>query len=958
MDTSPFNRSYAKKALQDFAHFWHGRLEELVNQNQSERQLTQAFWIDFMECFGVSGRRTLLFEREAKRASTGRNGRIDVFWPGMLLIEQKSVNRDLDKAQIQADDYLAGGSVSEHEWPKYIITSDFKNFRITNARTNDQWVFTLEELPEYVDQLKFIAGVEEVAKGEEIEATIHASKIMAHLYQELVGEEADAPVGEEAAEKYGVEDPAVERASIFLTRVLFLLFGDDAGLWENDLFYRFIDERTQEDGSDLGAQINMLFEYLDTPDATRARQKNIPESLEKFPYVNGGLFKERMPIEYFNTELRAALLDACRFRWNRISTSIFGGLFQLVKSKEARRLAGEHYTAEEDILKTIKPLFLDEIQTRAQTLINNKSTSRPKFAAFLDELTTYRFFDPACGSGNFLQVAYSKLRDIETSILVEMNRRAGGETQLLGTIGTRISINQFYGIEINWWPSRIAEVALFLTEFQADQRLAAALGQAPARLPITTTAHITHADALAVDWREVVPFTQGQTYILGNPPFIGQYTKTAAQTAAMKAVWGKDYDGYLDFVTAWFKKSADFFNGGSDRSVDRLGEFAFVSTNSITQGQAVPALFDPLYRDGWRLKFAYRTFPWNSEAPGKAAVHCVITGFTRNQAVKQRLFEFSWQDLTTREVKIHTNLNAYLLDSPDVLVTKRNKPLNPMMPSPKYGFKPADGGNLLISPEEYKEFEKDPVAMKYVRRFVGARELIHEANRWCLWCEDLDVADLKKSSLLLSRIEGCRRWREEQTSGGDAYKLKDSPHLMRIGKNPIRTDYVCIPRHFSEHRAYATVKILDSSVVAGDANFVIEDSENLFFALFSSAMYLAWQRAVGGRIKSDLRFSNTLVWNTFPVPFLSSVTKEKIISAGQQVLAAREEIRLRGAGSSSLADMYNPLLMDKALLEAHKKLDRLVDKAFGASKLCSSEVQRQEILFARYGEAISEETSK
>lgn len=951
MITHLFNRSYAKSELQKFANSWVARLDEVAASGggATEKQFTQQFWIGLLKCFGISDERTLLFEREAKRASTNNRGWVDVFWPGMLLVEQKSVNKDLAKAAAQADDYLAGGTIAEHEWPKFIITCNFWSFILTNSATNETWQFTLEELPDYVDQLKFIAGQETVEKREEVEATIQASKIMDRLYQSLVGDDADNPVGEDAADNRGEEEAAVERASIFLTRILFLLFGDDAGLWENDLFYRFIEGRTQPDGSDLGTQISALFDYLNTPDSERRRMNdNVPELIQKFPYVNGGLFAERTRVEYFDAEMREALLDACRFRWTRISTAIFGSMFQLVKSREARRAAGEHYTTEADILRTIGPLFLDELRSEADRLIASKSTSRKAFAEFLDSLTEMRFVDPACGSGNFLQVAYAKLREIETDVLAEMNRREGGETQLLGTLGTRLSIEQFYGFEINWWPSRIAEVAMFLTEFQADRYLEKQLGDAPVRLPIKTTARIVHADALALDWRKEVPETSGKTFIFGNPPFIGQFTKTKEQTAAMKAVWGKDYDGYLDFVTAWFKKAADFFKTGQDRSEDRDGEFAFVSTNSISQGQAVPALFGPLFRDGWRIKFAYRTFPWSSDAPGKAAVHCVITGYTRDETARQRLFEYDWSTRETNELKIKTGINAYLLDAANVLITKRSKPLSPELPNVYFGTKTIDNGNLIVEKDQYNEAASDPVASKYLRKFIGSRELVRGLERWCLWLEHIDPEDIRQSDILKSRIEANREWRSQQSPTGDAYKYKDTPHLMRPNKNRPKTDYVCLPSVVSENRKFFTVGYFPPEVITSNLVFTAEDKDGFIFAIACSSMFISWQKAVGGRLKSDLRFSNTIVWNNLPLPAVEPKLREQIIEAGRGVLAAREAIAERAGGTRSLADMYNPLAMDKGLLDAHKKLDRLVDKAFGAPKLCTSEMQRLEILFTNY----------
>lgn len=528
-----------------------------------------------------------------------------------------------------------------------------------------------------------------------------------------------------------------------------------------------------------------------------------------------------------------------------------------------------------------------------------------------------------------------------------MNRREGGETQLLGTLGTRLSIEQFYGFEINWWPSRIAEVAMFLTEFQADRYLEKQLGDAPVRLPIKTTARIVHADALALDWRKEVPETSGKTFIFGNPPFIGQFTKTKEQTAAMKAVWGKDYDGYLDFVTAWFKKAADFFKTGADRSHDREGEFAFVSTNSISQGQAVPALFGPLFRDGWRIKFAYRTFPWSSDAPGKAAVHCVITGYTRDETVRQRLFEYDWSTRETNELKVKTGINAYLLDAANVLITKRSEPLSPELAPARFGYKPADHGYLIVEPENYQEVVADPIAAKYVRPYRMGKELVRGLDRWCLWLEDADPKDIMSSSILRSRVESNHKWRSEQSPSGDAFKLKDTPHLMRPNPGAPKTNYVGIPRVVSETRSFYTATHYSPDVIAADSVFTVEDPDGFQFAIVSSSMFIAWQKAVGGRMKSDLRFSNSIVWNNLPLPAVEPKLRQQIIEAGMGVLAARETIAERAGGTRSLADMYNPFAMDKGLLDAHKKLDRLVDKAFGAPKLCTSETQRLEILFSK-----------
>lgn len=488
---------------------------------------------------------------------------------------------------------------------------------------------------------------------------------------------------------------------------------------------------------------------------------------------------------------------------------------------------------------------------------------------------------------------------------------------------------------------------MFLSEFQADRALARALGQVPTRLPITSVAHIVHADALTTNWRKMIPAEATKVFIFGNPPFLGQWTMSKAQTSAMKTVWGKDYDGYLDFVTAWFWKAVQFFNH------DFEGEFAFVSTNSIAQGQPVPALFGPIFREGWRIKFAYHTFPWDSQAPGQAAVHCVITGFTRSEDYKPRLFEYDWNAKQTREAADVKSINAYLLDAPNILVKKRSKPLA-HLPEVKFGTKPADNGNLIVEEKDYAEVSADPIAVKYLRPFRMGKELVRGLDRWCLWLEDVNPADIIKSPVLKKRIEANREWRSKQTPTGDAYKYRDTPHLMRPNKNRPLDNYVGIPAVVSETRPFYTVAHLPAEVIAGNQLFTALDPDGFFFAIISSSMFITWQRAVGGQLKSDLRFSNTLVWNNLPLPEVAEDLRSKIIAAGQKILEVRETLAEKHGGRVSLADMYNPLAMNADLLKAHKELDRHVDKAFGAAKLCASNNKRLEILFVCYAELTAE----
>ena len=930
------DRATISRDLDEFKARWRTRLDGWADAGETriEEKYAQSFWSELLACFGVTASRMDLFEQDARRGSTGGLGKIDLFWPGMVIGEAKSPGKDLDAALAQARDYLQGGLVTDTEQPRYMLASDFENIRLVRLGAPDQRfdvAFTLAEVTDYVDQLKFLAGYDEITHEEQEEASLKASKLMANLFVAIVGEDVDEEVGDEAPTNPEDEDAAVQQTSMYLTRLLFLMFGDDAGLWEQDIFYRFVLEHTNSEN--LGSQLAALFEVLNTPES---RRKRVPASMAKFPYVNGSIFAETMPTQFFSPAMREALLNACRFHWANISPAIFGSLFQLVKSKEARRSDGEHYTSEKNILKTLGPLFLEQARAEADRLIGAKSTPVSKLREFRDRLADYVFLDPACGSGNFLIVAYRELRKIETDIIVAIREREGEAGMSLdATWEQKLSIGQFYGVELNWWPARIAETAMFLVDHQANRELAARIGNAPERLPIAITAHITHGNALALDWRELLPKTNGQTFVFGNPPFIGQYTKTDEQGDDMRRVWGADYDGYLDYVTGWHAQTMKLL-------AERPGEFAYVTTNSITQGQPVPALFGPLYREGWRIKFAHRTFAWDSEAPGKAAVHCVIVGFTRDRGVKQRLWDYPQVNGEPVAMLVEQGINAYLVDGPWVLVKKSNKLLSPELGNVSYGSKPADGGHLVPKAGSPRPVN-DPVAMKYVRRFIGAKELLHDTDRWCFWMadDDFDPSDVRSSAELKRRVEGCKQFREASLKAATR-ELAATPHIF-VEIRPTSSSYLAVPAHVSESRRYFLAQRFGPEVICGNANFMIDDPNGLQFALISSSMFITWQRTVGGRLESRLRFANTLTWNTFPLPKLDDKTRQRIIKAGQKVLDARALHPER-----SLADHYNPLSMAPELVKAHNDLDREVDKAMGAPRKLTTERQRQEILFSNY----------
>ncbi|WP_044496427.1 DNA methyltransferase [Nesterenkonia massiliensis] len=938
------DREAIHRRLTDFSAHWQERIaawREEGSESGTEKRHAQQFWSSLMRCFEINPERIDVFERNADRASTGGAGFIDFFWSGVVIGEAKSLGKDLDIAYDQAIDYLNGGSVGTHEWPRFIIATDFENFRLDRLG-DESWTlrFTIDQVPDHLEQLLFFAGVETLTKREQENASIEAAKLMANLFNTLAGEDADEEVGDDAPTTPEDEDDEVEAASVLMTRLLFLLYGDDAGLWEQDLFYRWIDSVASKN---IGPALDGLFEVLNTDYAARKKKyrNNLPELESKFPYVNGGVFNGTGQVGYsVPPEFKEALLDAARFRWTAISPAIFGAMFQLVKSRDARRGDGEHYTSEKNILKTLNPLFLDEYRDKADRLIANKSTTVADLRRFQQEMASNIYVDPACGAGNFLNVAYAQLRQIETDVIVERRKREGTITGTLdSTLDQMLTIDKFYGFELNWWPAKIAETAMFLVDQQANRELAARTGQAPDRLPITITAKIVHGNALELDWNAELPGPEGKTFVFGNPPFIGQYTKTPVQTEDMKRVWGSDYDGYLDYVTAWHAKSKDLLAA-------RSGEFAYVTTNSITQGQPVPALFGPLYREGWRIKFAHRTFAWDSEAPGKAAVHCVIVGFTQDEAFKPQLWDYASVNGVPSQQKVDKGINPYLIDAPEVLVRSASKPLSPVLPEVVRGPQPTDGGHLVFRAKEgTRGLENDPVARLYLRKFVGASELINRTDRWCLWLPELTPADRKASAGIQEALDGCQQWRSSQKPTGDAFKLKDTPHLFRPSPYIPKVPYLCIPRHVSVNRRYWTAQRFDPDVICGDANFMAPDEDGLLFCLISSSMFMSWQRAIGGRIKSDLRFSSTLSWNTFPVPDLDCQARQRIIDAGKKILDARSE-----RPDQSLADLYDPYLMGghKSLQKAHDQLDTVVDKLFGASRRLTSDKQRLELLFPAY----------
>lgn len=764
-----------------------------------------------------------------------------------------------------------------------------------------------------------------------------------------------------------------------MARLLFVMFGDDTNMWGEGAgasFERYLNRYTNPDGSDIAEKLGALFEHLDKKPEAGQQAATASYELRGFAYVNGGIFANPVTIPAsVGKEFRDGLLEASATDWSKVSPAIFGSMFQSVRDAKTRRAMGEHYTSEEDVLKTLNPLFLDDLRNEYQNSLG-KSDEGKRLRNLRERLANIRFMDPACGCGNFIIIAYRELRKLEIDVMLRLRdlgvlnadafvlgESAVSEKRLarLNSVEPLVTIDSFYGIEIDPWPAAIARTAMFLVERQIDQKMSDELGYAPVRLPLRQSAHIYEGDALRTDWRQVLPATPEDTargvvtYIAGNPPFIGQGKKEPKQTESLKIAWGTDYTGYLDFSTGWYRKASRFFAPEPGTGYAEIpGEFAFVSTNSITQGQPVPDLFGPLFRDGWKIRFAYRTFPWQSEASGKAAVHCVIIGFARSIPgedfkKRQRLFEYFWQSGTTEELSVKTGINAYLLDAPQVFVYKIPKPISNEISAVRGGYKPADGRNLIIEPGDYDSVIEDPIAEKYIRPFRMGEELVKGLDRWCLWLENVPSNEITQSPLLSSRVNACYEWRSAQTKTGDAYKLRNIPHLMRPIKNRVEEDYVGIPVVVSENRPFFTVDYLSSEVIPGNKLFTTSDPDGFLFSIISSSMFIAWQRTVGGRMKSDLSFSNTIVWNNLPLPPVSEDLRARIIAAGKKILAAREAIEERAGERIGLDKMYASLDdMDPVLRKAHEELDSVVDVAFGAARPCTSNDQRISILIDRY----------
>jgi len=921
----------------------------------NEHAEAKPFWEQFFAVFGIDRKRIAQYEASVKKLGN-KQGFIDLFWPGNLMIEHKSKGKDLEKAFYQAIDYFQG--LKEHELPKYILVSDFERFRLHDLDTGATHEFKLNELSTHVHLFGFIAGYQKRSYKDEDPVNIEAAERMGKLH--------------DALEEAGYTGHALE---VYLVRVLFCLFAEDTGIFERTQFQELVDTYTKPDGSDLALQIAQLFQTLNTPKENRF--KTLDETLAAFPYVNGKLFEENLPLAAFDRKMRESLLLCCALDWSKISPAIFGSMFQAVMNPKERRNLGAHYTSEKNIQKVIKPLFLDELYTEFEKAKGN----RARLNELHRKISTLHFLDPACGCGNFLIISYRELRELELQILRALNQ--GGQGFLDVREIMRVNVDQFAGIEYDEFPARIAEVAMWLMDHQMNLKVSDEFGQYFVRLPLSKAAKIVHGNALRMDWRairaasaydlsadqvniyqanepeahystvnvfakQVNLFSPADTpiatasanggagfdYILGNPPFIGKQMQNEAQKADMELVFkGVQGAGVLDYVAAWYLKAAQYIQNTRTK-------VAFVSTNSISQGEQVGVLWGVLF-NFYKVKihFAHRTFSWSNEAKGNAAVHCVIVGFAAFDVADKHIFDYEHikGEPTERRVK---NINPYLVEGNDVFLLNRRHPIS-AAPAMLAGNKAIDGGNFIFDDSEKEIFiRKEPLSARYFKKFIGSEEFINGKNRWCLWLVDAEPLELRKMPLILERIENVRKLRL-QSPDKQAQQLANYPTTFRDKHNP---DFALIvPLVSSENRDYVPFGFIDGSTVPSNLCSFIANASPYLFGVLTSKMHMTWMRQVCGRMKSDYRYSNTIVYNNYPFPLApTDAQKKKVEEAAQAVLDSRDKYP-----GSSLADLYDPVTMPPDLVRAHQALDKAVDLCYRLQAF-GSELARIEFLFGLY----------
>lgn len=877
----------------------------------SEEADAKPFLDAFFDVFGISRRKVGTFEHRVKKLSDA-DGYIDLLWKGTILIEMKSRGKSLDRAYQQAIDYTHG--LKQIELPKYILVSDFENFRLFDLEEDKHIEFKLNDLVNNVQHFGYLLGYQKKVYKEQDPANIKAAELMGKLHDRL--------------EEIGYSGHPLE---VYLVRILFILFAEDTTIFNKQQFQDYVEQRTAEDGSDLASKIQELFQVLNTPRENRF--KNLDEQLAEFPYVNGKLFEEILPTASFDSKMRQALLDCAYIDWSKISPAIFGSMFQSVMNPKERRNLGAHYTSETNILKLIKPLFLDELWKEFESIKGNKN----KLPEFHKRISTLKFLDPACGCGNFLVITYRELRLLELEIL-RATYKGGQQVMDVSSI-IWLDVDMMYGIEYEEFPARIAEVAMWLIDHQMNMMISNEFGQYFVRLPLKKSAKIVNGDALETDWKEVVS-NDRLSFIIGNPPFIGAKIMSQYQRDAVV----REFDnikgaGVLDYVTAWYIKAAKYIE-------DTKIKVAFVSTNSIVQGEQTSILWGQmLNKYNIKIHFAHRTFKWSNEAKGNAAVYCVIIGFANFDSNNKSIFEYEDIKGEAHEVKAK-NINPYLVDASDVFIEKNSTPLCPV-PKMSFGNMPLDGGHLLFTNDEKNELIRiEPNSKKFIKPLISAYEFLNGKKRWCLWLLDAEPSELKQLPEVLKRVELVKKFRLDSIAPS-TQKFASTPTLFRDRNQP--DSYILIPSTTSENRKFIPMGFFNKDYIANNSCHMVPNGGLFNFGVLMSTMHMAWVKTVCGRLKSDYRYSKDIVYNNYSWPESPSEKQIKAIeTSAQKVLDARLQFP-----NSSLADLYDPLTMPPALVKAHNELDKAVDLAYRPQPF-TSEANRLVFLFELYEKYISD----
>lgn len=902
-----------RSRLAAFAHQW----QHASSEEADEKLFTAAF----LACFGI-GKHQYKREYAVPRAD-GSTGYMDGFIPGLLIIEGKSLGKNLDKAREQAESYRWG--CPTHERPRYVLLHDFGRFALFDLSHDTSLTCALAELPAHADRFRFLLG-EEPTIVEETEANRRAAEQIAELHEALL------------QSNFTGRD-----LETFLVRLLFCFFADDTAIFgNNNIFLRLL-EQLRPDGANTGAKLNELFDTLNTP--IKQRSPLLDETLQAFAYINGHLFEQRTRIPAFNSTLHALLLQCARYDWASISPAIFGSMFQSVLEKHepdqnpatphraSRRELGAHYTSERNILRAINPLFMDGL--RAQLAAAGKNPA--KLQTLYDQLPTLRLLDPACGCGNFLVIAYRELRLFEMELIERLYFKGKGRGVLDVADLSRVTVNQFYGIEIDASAAHIAQVALWITDHQMNLLCAQRFGTTRPSVPLTASAHILQANALRTDWAELLPPAQC-SYIVGNPPFVGAKYQSAEQRADVALVMGNIPNcGLLDYVACWHVKAAAYMQANAAICT------ALVSTNSICQGEQVGVLWPHMLEQGLHLHFAHRTFQWSNEGKGVAAVHCIIVGYGKQPPAQPVIFDYSSNiKAETGERLVVQRINPYLVDAPDALLTRRSKPLCDV-PVMGIGNKPIDDGNYLFTPAEKDVFvAREPASEKFFRRWLGADEFLNGIERWCLWLGDALPSDLSKLPECRKRIDAVQKFRLNSKSK-PTQALAATPRRFHVEFLPTEGNYLAVPEVSSERRKFIPIGFLPASIMASNLLRAAPCATFYHFGILSSLMHNAWMRTVAGRLESRYRYSINIVYNNYPWPQNpSDKQRQAVEAAAQGVLDARALYP-----QATLADLYDPLTMPAELVKAHTALDRAVDTAY-AYKGGKDDASRVAYLFAQY----------